>query len=133
MNKEELEKLMEHIELKMTIKKVDKEPFGYEEIQLIKLCKICSELQQENNQLKEQYCERTDCVGRLGNSKKVERLENTIKELRSWLEVWLKITEKQYDELNELVRKSFLKVTIDTLKEVLSKLNELEGKNERKS
>lgn len=63
MNKEQLEKLMEHIELKMAIKKVDKEPFGYEEIQLIKLCKICSELQQENNQLKEQK-----------------------QELRSWLE-----------------------------------------------
>ena len=87
-------------------------------------------LERENNQLKEQHCERTDCGGRLGNSKKVERLENTIKELRSWLEEWLKIIEKQYDELKEPVRKSYLKVTIDTLKEVLLKLNELEGKNE---
>ena len=50
------------------------------------IIKIINELKQENNQLKEQYCERTDCGGRLGNSKKVERLENTIKELRSWLE-----------------------------------------------
>lgn len=31
-------------------------------------------LQQENQKLKEQYCERTDCGGRLGNSKKVEEL-----------------------------------------------------------
>ena len=74
------------------------------------LIKLLLSVQQENNQLKEQR-----------------------QELRSWLEEWLKITEKQYDELNEPVRKSFLKVTIDTLKEVLSKLNELEGKNERKS
>lgn len=69
--------------------------------------KQIKQLQQENNQLKEQR-----------------------QELRSWLEDWLKITEKQYDELKEPVRKTFLKVTIDTLNEVLSKLNELEGKNE---
>ena len=55
--------------------------------------------------------------------------EHSLKELRSWLGEWLKITEKQYDELNEPVRKSFFKVTIDTLKEVLLKLNELEKKS----
>ena len=65
------------------------------------------QLKKENNQLKEQR-----------------------QELRSWLEDWLKIIEKQYDKLKEPVRKVFLKVIIDTLKEVLSKLNELEGKNE---
>lgn len=31
-------------------------------------------LEQENEKLKKQYCERTDCCGRLGNSKKVEEL-----------------------------------------------------------
>jgi septal ring factor EnvC (AmiA/AmiB activator) len=71
------------------------------------IANFIEDLDQENNQLKEQR-----------------------QELRSWLEEWLKITEKQYDELKEPVRKSFLKVTIDTLKEVLSKLNELEGKND---
>ena len=40
-------------------------------------------LERENNQLKEQYCERTDCVGRLGNSKKVERLLQENKELHN--------------------------------------------------
>ena len=69
-------------------------------------------LQQENNQLKEQYCERTDCGGRLGNSKKVERLENTIKELRSWLEEQEK---RAWDEVSS------------TFGYVLDKLNELEG------
>ena len=68
---------------------------------------------EENNQLKEQYCERTDCCGRLGNSKKVERLENTIKELRRWLE--------EYYDYSDCIR----------IKSVLDKLNELEGgKNE---
>lgn len=34
-----------------------------------------TKLVQENQQLKKQYCERTDCSGRIGNSKKVEELE----------------------------------------------------------
>ena len=33
-----------------------------------------NELYKENKELKKQYCERTDCGGRLGNSKKVEEL-----------------------------------------------------------
>lgn len=36
------------------------------------------ELQQENKELKKQYCERTDCSGRIGNSKKVEELEKRL-------------------------------------------------------
>jgi hypothetical protein len=64
----------------------------------LKLYDLVKKLQQENNRLKEQYCERTDCVGRLGNSKKVERIENTIKELRSWLE--FKIKHGTEDEQN---------------------------------
>ena len=78
-----------------------------------KIINYIEQLEQENNQLKEQYCERTDCGGRLGNSKKVERLENTIKELRSWLEEMLD-NEK---DIFSVVR----------VKDVLSKLNELEG------
>lgn len=40
-----------------------------------------SKLQQETEKLKKQYCERTDCGGRIGNSKKVEELQrkNTVK------------------------------------------------------
>ena len=76
-------------------------------------------LERENNQLKKQYCERTDCSGRLGNSRKVERLENTIKELRSWLEEDLKEKYRDAGYRNNIIR------------EVLDKLNELEGgKNE---
>ena len=76
-------------------------------------------LERENNQLKKQYCERTDCSGRLGNSRKVERLENTIKKLRSWLEEDLKEKYRDAGYRNNIIR------------EVLDKLNELEGgKNE---
>ena len=87
------------------------------------------ELQEENNQLKEQYCERTDCSGRLGNSRKVERLiqENNLlkqqrQELRSWLE--------EYKE-NSYGLGSYETGISDALGDVLNKLNELEGgKNE---
>lgn len=39
-------------------------------------------LQQENQELKKQYCERTDCSGRLGNSKKVDQLEKELEQLK---------------------------------------------------
>ena len=84
-----------------------------------KLEEYIKNLEQENTQLKKQYCERTDCSGRLGNSRKVERLENTIKELRSWLEEDLKEKYRDAGYRNNIIR------------EVLDKLNELEGgKNE---
>ncbi len=40
-------------------------------------------LQKENQKLKEQYCERTDCSGRIGNSKKVEQLQTEKEQLNS--------------------------------------------------
>ena len=40
--------------------------------------KYIDNLEKENLKLKEQYCERTDCSGRLGNSKKVEDYFNGI-------------------------------------------------------
>lgn len=41
-----------------------------------------SKLQQETEKLKKQYCERTDCGGRIGNSKKVEELQQKNKQLK---------------------------------------------------
>lgn len=41
-----------------------------------------SKLQQETEKLKKQYCERTDCGGRIGNSKKVEELQRKNKQLK---------------------------------------------------
>ena len=45
---------------------------------------VFDNLLDEYQELKEQYCERTDCSGRLGNSKKVEKL---IKENQKYKEV----------------------------------------------
>ena len=44
-------------------------------------CPLCY-FKKENQKLKKQYCERTDCSGRIGNSKKVEELQNEIKTKR---------------------------------------------------
>ena len=43
--------------------------------ELLTIIKDYETLQQENDRLKKQYCERTDCSGRIGNSKKVEELQ----------------------------------------------------------
>ena len=43
-------------------------------------------LQQENQELKLQYCERTDCSGRIRNSKKVEQLQKENQQLKKQLQ-----------------------------------------------
>lgn len=49
-------------------------------------CSDIKEILEENEKLKKQYCERTDCSGRLGTSKKVEALEKENEELKKQLE-----------------------------------------------
>ena len=86
MNKEELTITNEDIELLKEMKNNCLKADVYnDEKRLLKANAITKflMLQQENNQLKEQYCERTDCVGRLGNSRKVEKLIKENKELHN--------------------------------------------------
>ena len=54
------------------------------------------QLQQENQELKKQYCERTDCSGRLGNSKKVDQLEKELEQLKE--------IEKEHQRINGELR-----------------------------
>lgn len=53
-----------------------------------------SKLQQETEKLKKQYCERTDCGGRIGNSKKVEELQKENQQLKKQLEETKEMIEK---------------------------------------
>lgn len=46
----------------------------------------------KNQELKKQYCERTDCSGRLGNSKKVDQLEKELEQLKE--------IEKEHQKIN---------------------------------
>ena len=47
----------------------------------------------ENQELKKQYCERTDCSGRIGNSKKVEELQNENQQLKKVIDKAIKYIE----------------------------------------
>ena len=68
-------------------------------------------LQQENQELKKQYCERTDCSGRLGNSKKVDQLEKELEQLKE--------IEKEHQKIN-----GCLHLEIKELKEKYMKLED---------
>lgn len=48
----------------------------------VQFINLLMEKERETKELKKQYCERTDCSGRIGNSKKLERLEMENKNLR---------------------------------------------------
>ena len=48
--------------------------------------RLINSLLQSLKELKEQYCERTDCSGRLGNSKKIKELEQENLQLKKQLQ-----------------------------------------------
>lgn len=83
-----------------------------------------SKLQQETEKLKKQYCERTDCGGRIGNSKKVEELQRKNKQLK---EVINKATKKLKKVLHELEKRKIVDVYIEPyIEETLDILKEVE-------
>ena len=102
-------------------------------------------LQQETEKLKKQYCERTDCGGRIGNSKKVEELQNENKQMKdNWnkLKVWL-ANEIIYckhtthwdvrDKIEELERGvSDVEDIFDEINEILQKYREIIGVSDEK-
>lgn len=64
-------------------------------------------LDQENQQLKLQYCERTDCSGRIGNSKKVEQLQQENEQLKSKLEQRDNIINKAREYVDSYINEHF--------------------------
>lgn len=76
-----------------------------------------SKLQQETEKLKKQYCERTDCGGRIGNSKKVEELQQENKQLKEVIDKaidWLVKYQTEWCQEDEVIRD--LKQVLDILK-----------------
>lgn len=108
-------------------------------------------LKQENGNLKKQYCERTDCSGRIGNSKKIEELQQENRKLKERMACLERSNDRREDTILELrddftvideyenQRKKFIKYLEDMLedendifsvvrvKDVLSKYKEIIG------
>ena len=74
--------------------------------------KTYEELEKENQELKKQlencYCNRTDCVGRIKDSKLydslVQKIENQQQEFIEWLEKEIEAIENKLNRYNELVK-----------------------------
>ena len=77
---------------------------------------LIDKLQQENQQLKEQYCERTDCVGRLGSSRKVERYKQVLDEIREFIKKCSFSIEGITNEYHDIVY-------AEDIEEILDKVN----------
>lgn len=74
-----------------------------------------SKLQQETEKLKKQYCERTDCSGRIGNSKKVEELQNENQQLKKVID---KINHILNNRINYIKFVDIVNAIEDVVKEV---------------
>lgn len=82
-------------------------------------------LQSQLEQKEKQYCERTDCSGRIGNSKKVEELlkeNNQLKDNWNKLKEWLEERKFVYNITGEDLDED------TSITEVLVKMQEIEGK-----
>lgn len=109
-----------------------------------KIINYISDLEKENQKLKKQYCERTDCSGRIGNSKKVEELEKQNKFLMErenklqviemkqkkfikWLEDEIKDTRLKWG--NKLTDNGYLDIamTVNAYEEILQKYKKIIG------
>lgn len=67
-------------------------------------------LDQENQQLKLQYCERADCSGRIGNSKKIEQLETEKEQLNNLVnscQEEIRRLKKENQQLKSKIDKAF--------------------------
>lgn len=104
--------------------------FGYNEC-----ARLLDEKIKENQKLKSQYCERTDCSGRIGNSKKVEQLQQENQELKKqqkefieWLENLINNANKVLDNPKEDEEiKSYVLSRKFVLEHVLSQYKEIIG------
>lgn len=67
----------------------------------IQHCTDIGEILEENEKLKKQYCERTDCSGRLGTSKKVEALEKENQQLKERINKALNKIDNMFNKGDE--------------------------------
>ena len=122
MTKEELDKIIDFLELRMIMRKAEGSELNFEETQLIKLCELCSDLTKENKELKEKintyenpedlalmfmYCD--------------EKAKDKIKALQERIE-YLERSNNRREETIELERKENL--------ELHNKIDKLSNENQ---
>ena len=91
------------------------------------------DIQKENQELKKQlencYCNRTDCSGRIKDSKQydslVQRVENQQKEFIEYMNKT--IEELECDDVDDEEMKGYLIQRINTFKEILQKYKDIIG------
>lgn len=112
---------------------VDNNEVSKEDKEFIDMTHRNTELLEENQELKKQYCERTDCSGRIKDSKQydslVQRVDNQQKEFIEWLENKIKYWEEQEQQWLNL---GFMKFGGEAnnkiiFKKILSKYKEIIG------
>ena len=92
--------------------------------------KYIDNLEKENLKLKEQYCERTDCSGRLGNSKKVEELEKENQKLKEKQKEFIEWLNNIVNNLEKEQTKRFnhsYQYKLNGFNDILSKYKEIIG------
>ena len=118
--------IKEFVKSGFAIKNICRECQNKKQAQIYRDSKKVKELEKENQELKKQYCERTDCSGRIKDSKQydslVQRVDNQQKEFIEWLEQNIENEEYCYLSQNpgERCRK-------DVFEEALSKYKEIIG------
>ena len=118
--------IKEFVKSGFAIKNICRECQNKKQAQIYRDSKKVKELEKENQELKKQYCERTDCSGRIKDSKQydslVQRVDNQQKEFIEWLEQNIENEEYCYLAQNpgERCRK-------DVFEEALSKYKEIIG------
>ena len=108
MNKEEIVNLnMKDIILDKWKSKLS---YPFRQTDLEELENIINYYEEENNQLKEQYCERTDCCGRLGNSKKVEELIKENEKLNHYKLLYQKVKDRNDKAIEYLEQEPVIEI-----------------------
>lgn len=101
---------------------------GYEEF--VEHLKKLATYEEENKQLKKQYCERVDCMGRLGESRKVEELKASVKyyvdiltDLKKYVEECVGRNNNCVGAYSDGLRSAYENI-LTTIKELEDKYNE---------
>lgn len=135
MSTDEYKKLCDNLNTRIVLHQTIKEPISQDLDNLIKLSVAYDKLQEENAELKKQlencYCNRTDCSGRIKDSKVydslVQKVKTQQKEFINYLEDEIKTLEKDILETVDDVDIYMKQVKSLIIEEILQKYKSMIG------